>query len=438
MLVKMAWKNIIYKPLNSVLCICLLLFGVSIVSVLILSQHQLKHKFNRDLENIDLVVGAKGSPLQLVLSAVYHIDTPTGNINFSEAKNIMNNPMVKEAIPLAYGDSYQGYRILGTTEAYLNKYQAKFKEGKIFQASLQAVLGAKVAETTGLKLADTFVGSHGQVEGAHVHDEHVYKVVGILDHTNSVLDNLVLTNLESVWEVHEKNHVQNANLNQVEESKGLSKNKHEHEKQDDNDHDHNHNHDHEIKSVEPNVLKNKDSLDITAVLLTYKTRTSAMSMPRLINQQTNMQAVIPALEINRLFYMLGIGVTTLKWLAGGIIFTAGFSVFLVLFSRLRERHYELALMRSVGFRPRHLLGLLLLEGFILAVIGYVLGWILSRAALYFINQQTKNDFNFQFNAGWINEEISLFLITVLVGVLAAILPALKAMKTDVSATLSKQ
>ena len=99
MLFKMAWKNIIHKPLNSVLCVCLLLFGVSIISVLILIQHQLEQKFDRDLENIDLVVGAKGSPLQLVLSAVYHIDAPTGNINFAEAKTIMNNPMVEEAIP---------------------------------------------------------------------------------------------------------------------------------------------------------------------------------------------------------------------------------------------------------------------------------------------------------------------------------------------------
>ena len=92
-----------------------------------------------------------------------------------------------------------------------------------------------------------------------------------------------------------------------------------------------------------------------------------MGMPRYINQQTNMQAVIPALEVNRLFYMLGVGTTTLKWIAGGIIFMAGFSVFLVLYSRLRERQYELALMRSVGYRPKDLFGLLLYEGLLLAV-----------------------------------------------------------------------
>ena len=210
--------------------------------MLILIQHQLEQKFERDLENIDLVVGAKGSPLQLVLSAVYHIDAPTGNINFAEAKTIMNNPMVEEAIPMAYGDSYQGYRILGTTENYINKYSAQFREGHIFQKSMQAVLGAKVARTSKLKIGDTFYGSHGQVEGVHVHDEHAYQVVGILESTNSVVDNLVLTNIESVWEVHGDHHDHDS-----EEAKH-SENHEEHEHHDHSEHEHEHetNHEHDI------------------------------------------------------------------------------------------------------------------------------------------------------------------------------------------------
>ncbi|MGD1842068.1 MAG: hypothetical protein ACFB0B_14410 [Thermonemataceae bacterium] len=125
MLIKIAWKNMTYKPLNTILCIGLLMFGVSIISLLLLIQHQLEQKFKRDLQNIDLVMGAKGSPLQLVLSAVYHLDAPTGNIKLAEAQKMMNSPMVQAAIPLAYGDSYRGYRILGTTTGYLEKYEAQ-------------------------------------------------------------------------------------------------------------------------------------------------------------------------------------------------------------------------------------------------------------------------------------------------------------------------
>ncbi|MEO0341353.1 MAG: ABC transporter permease, partial [Bacteroidota bacterium] len=151
----------------------------------------------------------------------------------------------------------------------------------------------------------------------------------------------------------------------------------------------------------------------------------------------NMQAVIPALEINRLFYMLGVGATTLRLIAGGIMVMAGFSVFFVLYNRLRERKFELALMRSVGYRPWQLFGLLILEGLLLAIVGYVLGWLLSRAGLYVINQQAQGDFNFHFSSAWILNEGWLFLITILVGVGAALIPAWYAMRMNISSVLSE-
>ncbi|MEL6629225.1 MAG: FtsX-like permease family protein [Bacteroidota bacterium] len=150
-----------------------------------------------------------------------------------------------------------------------------------------------------------------------------------------------------------------------------------------------------------------------------------------------MQAVIPSLEINRLFYMLGLGATTLKLIAGGIMLMAGFSVFFVLYNRMRERKYELALMRSVGYRPSDLFGLLILEGLILAALGYALGWILSRVGMYIINRQTESDFNQQFDMGYVGGEFWLLIITFLVGMIAAFLPAWQAMRMDVSKTLSE-
>jgi putative ABC transport system permease protein len=392
MLGKIAWKNIVYKPLNTALCVSLLLFGVGIISLLLLIQYQLEEKFDRDLKDIDLVVGAKGSPLHLVLSSVYHLDAPTGNIKLREARKIMEAPMVKEAIPLAYGDSYLGYRILGTSAAYLKKYDAKFKAGSIFTKTMQAVIGIDVAQKSGLQVGDTFLGTHGEVKGGHVHDESPYTVVGILSKTNSVLDQLVVTNLESVWQVH--------------------------------------------APATPTTFV-ADSMDITAILLQYKSKLSVVNMPRLINDQTNMQAVLPALEINRLFYMLGVGASTLRLIASGIMVMAGFSVFFVLFNRLRERKFELALLRTAGYRPWQLFLLLVLEGLLLAIVGYVLGWLLSRAGLYVVNQQAQGDFNLYFSSRWILAEGWLLLITLLVGIGAAVIPAWYAMRMNISDVLSE-
>ncbi|MEM6344382.1 MAG: FtsX-like permease family protein [Bacteroidota bacterium] len=481
MLRKIAWKSIAYKPLNTALSVSLILFGVGIISLVLLIQSQLEQKFERDLEDIDLVMGAKGSPLQLVLSAVYHLDAPTGNIKLAEARKIMNQPMVETAIPLAYGDSYRGYRILGTSSAFLKKYQAQLASGESFATPMEVTLGADVAEKTRLKIGDTFLGTHGEVQEGHVHEEHPYTVVGILERSNNNLDRLVLTNIESVWQVHnthedhehaeEHDHAHEEGHEHAEEHDHDHEEGHEHAEEHDHDHegghehaeehdhdhaeghehaeehDHDHaeghehaeehDHDHEEGHEHTESLVYADSMEITAVLLKYKSKMAVLNMPRIINEQTNMQAVIPSLEINRLFFMLGIGATSLKLIAAGIMIMAGFSVFFVLYSRLRDRKYELALMRSVGYRPAQLFALLLIEGLLITAIGYFLGWLVSRAGIFFINRQAESDFHIQFGTGWIPEEAWLLVLTLLVGLVSALLPAIQAMRMDVSAVLSE-
>lgn len=425
MIWKIAWKNIIHKPLSSILCASLVLFGVGIISFILIIQQQFEDKFKRDLKEIDIVVGAKGSPLQLVLSSVYHIDAPTGNIELDEAKQIMDGPMIKEAIPLAYGDSYQGFRILGTTLAYIQKYNAPIKNGRLFKHPMEVTLGASIAEKTGLQIGDTFVGTHGEVQGGDVHDEHPYTVVGILDESKSVVDNLIFTKVESVWQVHSSHEGHDES-----EEDDHAHEPHEHmgHAHEDHEHDKDEHHDAHTESEER---------EITAILIQCKSKMELMRLPRFINQRTNMQAVLPGLEINRLFYMLGIGVSSLNVIGAGIMIMAGFSVFLVLLGRLRERRHELALMRSVGFSPFKLFSLLLIEGILLSSIGYILGILASRLGLYMINHQAASDFNLHFRSGYIRAEFTLLLLTIALGSMAALLPAYKAMRIDVSSILSK-
>ena len=137
MITKIAWKNIWFKPLNTALSIILLTASVAIITLLILLQEQFERKFSDNIEGIDLVLGAKGSPLQLILSSVYQVDAPTGNIDYAEAKTWMNNPMVKTAIPLAFGDNYRGFRIVGTTQDYLKKFNVQIAQGKTFNKNFE-------------------------------------------------------------------------------------------------------------------------------------------------------------------------------------------------------------------------------------------------------------------------------------------------------------
>lgn len=412
MILKIAWKNAWFKPLNTVLSVVLLTASVAIISLLILLQKQFEKQFSSNIDGVDLVIGAKGSPMQLILSSVYQMDAPTGNINYAAAKVWMKHPFVKTAIPLAFGDNYRGFKILGTTEDYMKKYEATITSGKMFTKNFEVVLGNEVAKKMNLKVGDTFLSSHGDAEQGEVHEEHPYIVVGIASKTGKVIDNLILSNIESVWAMH----------HHEEETAAVVA--HQHEEGEEHHHEgvHNHDEDHEI----------------TAVLVKLKNKMGFVLWPRLIAQNTNMQAASPAIEINRLFLLFGIGLDALQYLAYGIMFISGISIFIALYNTLKERKYEFALMRVSGARRSQLLILVLFESILLCIIGFILGTIVGRVALYLISTSTEETYKMAFNPFEfaVKEEGILFLTTIFVGIIAAVIPAVKAYRLNISKTLA--
>src|SRR5262249_31618666 len=131
------------------------------------------------------------------------LDIPTGNIPLSEADKLAKHPLVKEAIPIALGDNYNGFRIVGTNADYIGHYRAEMAQGAAFMQPMEAVLGSEVAEKYHLKLGDKIVGAHGLVNSEDLHSDFPYTVTGILAPAGSVIDRLVLTPVESVWHMHE-------------------------------------------------------------------------------------------------------------------------------------------------------------------------------------------------------------------------------------------
>jgi putative ABC transport system permease protein len=411
MIAKLIYRNLVHKPLNGLLSLALLTLSVAIISLLLVTGRQISEKLDNDLRDIDMVVGAKGSPLQLVLSAVYHVDAPTGNISKAEADKLSRNPMIEQAIPLAYGDSYKGYRILGTTHPYMDMYDASLAEGRLNEKTMEAVIGADVAKRTGLKAGDTFYGTHGEDARGETHEDAPYTITGVLKPTNTVMDQLILTDIKSVWHIHDEAH-----------GEGRNEEEHDHEHEEDHEHDHA-----EIDEADR---------EITAMLLKFRSPMAIMMLPRMINAETNMQAAVPSLEINRLLNLMGIGITALQGIAFAIMLIAGLSVFISLFNRLKERQFEHALMRTMGTGRATIFGLLLAEGLILAVVGFCLGILLCRSGLFLLNKVAAADFRFSFDYGWVPQEWWLFGITLLIGIFAAALPALKAYRLNIAKTLS--
>jgi putative ABC transport system permease protein len=415
-------KNIFHKPLSTALSLVLFALGVGLISILFLLSTQVQEKFDKNLAGIDLVIGAKGSPLQLILSSMYHIDNPTGNISIKEATPFIRegHPLIGTAIPLSLGDSYAGYRIVGTTEAIFDLYEAELREGKLWEKPMEVVIGAAVALDTKLKIGDTFNSSHGfDLNENLVHDDAgSFKVVGILQPSGAVTDQLVLTPPESVWAVHDHG----AHEEEAEESDSTHA-------------EHHHEHYDEI-----NPLTSYPDKDITAVLLKFKSRTNiqALNMLRGINENTDLLAASPPIEINKLYDNMGVGIDALRVLALVIVFVSGLSIFISLFSSLKERKYELALMRTMGASRDFLFILIILEGLLLAALGYLLGIALSHIGMEVMAGAMKESYRYTFSGFvFLREELILLAGALGIGFVAAIIPAIQASRTDISTTLSE-
>jgi len=423
---RLGWRNLKSNPLNTLLSLLLMTFGVGVISLLLLLNNQIEQQLQSNLRGIDMVVGAKGSPLQLILSSVYHIDNPTGNIPYKEANKLDKNPLVDFTIPLSFGDSYNGYRIVGTTHQYTELYEVSLKEGRLWNRSLEVVLGSTVAEIHQLKIGDTFYGTHGLVEGGHVHDDYAYEVVGILKPSYSTLDQLILTKSESVWKVH--------NHQSIEEE-------HDHHTCDHDDHDHhtcNHdNHDHEHDEIVAETYSIPEDAMITALLVKFKSPVGFIQLPRKVNETTSLQAAVPALEISRLTSLLGFGVQTINTIAFIIIIVSGLSIFISLYNSLKKRRYELALMRVHGATKWQLVKLVLQEGMILSVLGAIFGLLISRITLFSMSLFVEHKYavnSFQFNL--ISEEIWLIPIALVIGFIASLIPTIQTYNINIPKTLS--
>ena len=387
-----AWQFLWSRPLAAALNLLLLSLGLASITLVLLVNHQIQQAFARDLAGIDVVVGAKGSPMQLILSGVFQIDTPTGNVPLADVQTLQANPQVAKLIPISMGDSFKGYRIIGTTPDYVSHYAGVMASGALWQAPMQAVLGAKVARDTGLRVGDSFVGSHGLGGGGHAHGQTPYAVTGVLAPSGSVMDRLILTATESVWRVHEK--------------------------------------DTALDAADQKILE--EEREVTLALIQYRSPLAAVTFPRFINTATNMQAASPALEVSRLLGLIGIGADVLRAFAGVLLLTAGVSVFIALWSAVRERRADLALLRMLGAAPRQLAALLWCEALWLALLATLLGLALGQGVAALLAVALDVDKSISLAAlNWPVDLLAVPALALGVAAASALLPTWEAYRVNV-------
>lgn len=403
----LSWSYIKRRKLATFLNILLLAIGIASIVLLLLVGSQLEENMTNNGQDIDLVVGAKGSPTQLILSSIYHADVPTGNISVEDAESIGRNNLVGKSIPLSIGDSFEGVRIVGTTIDYLDLYEAEVVRGEIWDREGEVVVGSQVASEKQLALGDELVSSHG-LSGGEKHDDHAMTVVGILNRSGTVLDRLILTSSETIWDSH-------SDESEI-----------------------------DLESIPPHLRemasqanKQNEERQYTALLIQYASSAAAASFPRFVNSQTNLQAASPAVETTRLFSLLEMFFKVIRGFAFILVLASIIGLFIAMFNALRDRDYDLALLRTLGGSRTLLFKHILLEGFILSLAGGVLGIILGHLGTSLFGSWTESRGlpmnGLYFHSG----EFIVLGAVILLGLLAACIPAYRAFNKDIDQSLSK-
>lgn len=395
-LLRLSWTYLWSRPLVTLLNLLLLTLGLAAVSFVLLASEQIERSVQKDLAGIDLVVGSKGSPMQLILAGVFHVDVPTGNIPLEAVRQLEAHPMVEQVVPLSLGDSYRGYRIVGTTWQYAAHYRAELAEGRAWSKPLEAVAGAEAARVAGLKVGDRFAGVHGLGGEREAHGDTPYTVTGVLRPTGTVLDRVILTDLASVWEVHEA-----ATAVDDEDRRLLA-----------------------------------EEREVTMLLVRYRTPLAAVSLPRWVNAQEGLQSAAPALETARLLRMVGVGTDVLRGFGIVLLLVAALSVFIGLYHAVRERSADLAMLRMLGAPPGKLAALVGMEALWLAAIGCVAGLVVGHGLTALLGWLLQAQRSLSIDAlTWATGEWMVPLGAVVLALASAALPAWNAYRLDVTRLL---
>ncbi len=421
-ILSLALASIRSRPLHSLLCMVSTAAGIALLCAVFLLSQAISSGFTRNAQGIDMVVGAKGSPLQLVLSSVYHIDIPSGNIDMADYEELRHKRQIRQAIPLVMGDSYKGWRMVGTTHDYLGLYHAQLAKGHVFEDGFETVVGAN----TGLDIGNTFSVSHGfSSHEGHVHDDKTYTVTGVLKPTGTVLDKLLLTTVESVQQLH------NIHGHYNEEEHVDEDHDHDHK---DERHHHDDEHEHHVEEM-PTA-----SQQITAALIKLRSPIDRMNMPQQINQSSNLMAAVPSYEIARFIKSLGLGRGLVIVLAIGLVILSACMLLASLVSSLVLRQYDLAVLRVLGATSRRLFATVMIEGIVLSGVGAIIGVVSGHVIAFTVAKTVSGISNIVLSNTLLMPnvmDVLLILGGVLVGVIASLLPSFFAARVDISTLLAR-
>lgn len=358
--ITLAWKSLWNRRATALLTISAIAISVALLLGVQKLRTAARESFANTVSGVDLIVGARSGPLNLLLYSIFRIGDATANVSWKTYQKIATHPDVAWTIPISLGDSHRGFRVMGTDGNYFAHYrfggdhELKFSSGGPFHDLYDAVLGSDVARTLGYKLGDSIIVAHGvgNVSFAE-HKDKPFRVAGILAPTGTPVDRTVHVSLEAITAIH------------IDWQSGMQAPP-----------------GYRVSAADAR-LRDLTPGTITAFLVGMRSRVMTFTMQRAINdyRQEPLLAILPGVALSQLWELVGVADTALMIVAGFVVLAGLLGMLTAILTSLNERRREMAVLRSVGARPHHVFALLVAEAGLLAALGVAAGIALTYLLL---------------------------------------------------------
>ena len=408
---RVALQSLLYRKTSVVLTILSICVSIIVLLGVEHIRHEAKQNFSKTVSGVDLIMGARGGDINLLLYSVFRIGNATNNMSWSSYEAIAKHKNVSWAVPVSLGDSHKGYRVVGTSQAYFERFKygqsqtLSFKEGRAFDGVLELVLGAEVAQSLGYELNDELVLAHGiSKKSFSLHDDMPFRVVGVLDKTGTPVDQALYVSLAGIEAIHLgwKNGMKlpgkrSASSN-LDEAKLIPK-------------------------------------SITAVMLGLNSKMATFQVQRAINNYKSepLTAILPGVALSQLWQMMGMFENTLRLVSFMVLVASLLGLSAMLLASMRERENELRIMRTIGAKPIFIFGLIQVEALLMTITSIVLAILGLSVFIFWGNSLLSDNFGITLSYRFLNTETCTLLGIILLGAfLVSFLPGLRAYKASLA------
>ncbi len=428
MILQFVKTNIMSKKLKNFLTIFAIMISLLLIICIQNISSQLVSNVETQTKEYDLIVGKSGSGIGLALNSIFFYGVPEGNIDISYLESLSSNKFVKRIVPIGMGDSYRGYKIIGTTPQYFSGDGFKLKEGKFIKNESDAVIGSTIAKKGNMKIGDKFKSTHGlggaveenEDEDEHHHHDFEYTVVGILEPTNTPNDTVVFTTIETLWHAHGLHHDEDESGEHHEDEME------EHEEEGSEKKTSSH-----AQGKSSDTEEESSTALVTALLIRAKDMSSQTMLYNDLSNDSNIQAIIPNQALREFLNYIKIFTLVITLIASVSVVISIIMLFITMLTSSIEQRKDTSILRALGASRATIFNINICQMLILALIGVLLGFVLSHIVIALIGNYIVTNYGL-YMSGLVfqGEEFIAMLITIALSLVAGIIPALMVYKTD--------